>query len=363
MSKKSYLLIMLTALIKTYTVFGKEYSLGLQIRTELQSSSTSSKVGGVGDKKSSDSRFKLRRFRLDFIGKVNHTSSFRLRIRGDKDGIIDGNGQSQNIELAYLDYSPIPILTLRFGKQLTFHGGAEGIDLALGNLYTISSEALAAGGFLSMTGLSIYYLLGKGNTIAFYAGNSTEVDSQLQDNTHTPRIGMFYKGDFKLGKTYFSYFSTPKESRKETEGNGVFAYEKGTDSAVTLSGMGEYKGVGMALTYMATTFGKQKINGIETNDTSLSSLVLCADYKLGPLVPKLKFESSEQKTEEDSESIIKWSKFAVMADFTPEEGGLTYYGAMINNVKKAGKSVVTKTTTKHILVGAFLNTSEALKLN
>ena len=103
------------------------------------------------------------------------------------------------------------------------------------------------------------------------------------------------------------------------------------------------------------------INYFSLPSLSLSQYsVLCTPLQSSSLRPVIAFESSEQKMDDNDESLTKWQKYSLTLEWQPaDSGGLNFYTGMSMNNKEVGKETKTKTSVSNVYAGIFLDASKA----
>lgn len=343
-----------------------KYRLGIEARSQWEGVTTKTKVGSGTETGANDSRVKNNRARVDLSGNPSAKSWYRFHFKFDADGSKkNGAGQSDNLEFFYAGYAFADNFKLDIGRMYSFNGGAYGTVFVKDIYYVAMPTAWVKN--LYFTGLSGEWTFAS-NKLTLRFGNSHDTfkgeytDLNPSTKAHVPAYALIYSGNFGMIIPNFAYYNFPTEQTSVTTTTGATsvttALDKATDSNMSL-GVTAIFGPKVGFSYIDYTQGERKSTAGTTVNKKVvdNSVILQADYKMGEIRPYFIFENATQKTDGDTAKDLKTTKFALIAEYSPDDAaGLTWLGGINSTSSTMGTGdTQTKTSTTGILFGATWN--------
>ena len=326
-------------------------SLSLDLRADMNSTNYNEKAelgnAGISDDTSDFTKFYIQTGRLDYKGKLNDDTSFRLRWRfagKDQGAMSKRDSANSTLDYAYVDHKISDMFSITAGKISgavgAFEGSTSGADMYFtseayngtsflnsgtrlvgftNNLYTTGVQGTfsMAGQDLMVQSTNSDNSIGRSSSVG--NGDVLENSKLSQNKTMT---GVIYKGAF-LEKTLNVILS-----------NHFQNFNSDTKTDLTAFGL-QYKTE--ELTAMVEYFvNKYKsLSGTSTLNDQLTSTVVTVKYTLGQWTPVLKFSSSEEKLDGTTEVKNKYTSYGAAVEFKPKaEDNFRYHIAYNSRTMK-----------------------------
>lgn len=328
-------------------------SISLDMRADYLSQTYNADAIAAGPSTVDNNKFYLQTGRVDFQGKLNDETSYRLRWRfagKDHATLQKRDNTFQDVDYAYISNKLNDMMTLTFGKFGGDIGGFEGANSGADMYFT--SEAyngtsylggFSASGPKTLTGFTnlLYY---SGAKLAFtFADQEINIQGANVDTNngrlaaansgdHTNAAGKFdqnqalyaisYKGKFADNWTIRASYHTMK-----------------TEPAVGLEGKIDYMALGgqfqneswlVQLDYLMNTY--KETNAAETGTDTLSSIVATGKWMfMDNWTAVLKLAYSMEKFDDTTSADNKYTSGGLAFEYKPKKDDMYRYHIAYNN--------------------------------
>lgn len=320
--------------------FAMAGSVNLDFRFESDSSSYNNAAKAAGSTASTS--YLMRTGRVDFKGKLNEELNYRLRWRFDKDSSTAQNKTdnfSSQIDYAYVQHTLVEGLTLTLGKLASEIGSVEGNQPST-DIY-LQSQAyrqISSKGFLYVTGAKISYQY-EGHEGSAYVINQSETTATDQSKSS---YGLTYKASFmeKTLSTIVGYLSDEKQN--------MISPDNKVTTTITSAGV-KWEPKPYYINFDYIIFAEKNVSAVGTNDT-FNTMILEAGYDFDDIIPKIKYEITDKKTDAAASVKEKYDGLSVGAEYRPFSQDTFRYHLMVTqlNIKADGSD---SRYEQHFLIG------------
>lgn len=326
----------LVSLLAPTVGFAEAPKWSAEFHTEFQKNSSENDTNLQDDKENAS--FQIKRARLGLKGSFGESYSYRLRLRFEQSKLDTAtiNGQSQGLDLAYIDHKFNSLYTLRVGRQLTGQNGVYQAGTRLEFWNPLARK------LVRITGVSNQFNFGPMQTLKFNLFNSANdkaTDPAAATRT-TPSYGLTYDGSYMNGmlKANLSYYADPYKEIKTTA--GVALYDSMTNTYASVGIRGTFAGVSVGLSHLAS---EESANSADTENTTFTqttneykSNVIDVTYTMGKYRGFLAYDMSTQSTKtasraaggdvtESASSDTDYTTMLVSLEYLPHAKGDYFY--------------------------------------
>ncbi len=314
--------------------------VNLDFRFESDSSSYNNAAKAAGS--TAGTNYLMKVGRLDFLGKLNEEVTYRLRFRFDKPAstiLHKTDNFSSQVDYAFIQNKLAEGLSLTLGKFASEIGGVEG-NTTSADIYLPSQgyQQIMSNEFLYVSGakLSVNYGFHEASIFVFNQSESTTAEQTKAS------YGLVYKGSFK-DKTIMPVLGFLNDEKQSLSGVG----SKISTTAISAGTKWDPKPYFLSFDYLVLT--EKNVTSIGVND-SWSSLVLEAGYDFEGTIPKLKYETTDKKTDSATTVREKTDGITVGVEYRPYGQESFRYHLMVTqlNIKADGSD---SRYEQHFLIG------------
>ncbi len=312
----------------------------LDFRFDSDSSSYNNAAKAAGS--TAGTNYLMKVGRLEFLGKLNEEVTYRLRIRFDKPAstvLHKTDNFSSQVDYAFIQNKLADGLSLTLGKFASEIGAIEG-NTTTPDIYLPSQvyQQIMTNEFLYVSGakFTVSYDIHEASIFVF---NQSEATTAEQSKAS---YGLVYKGSFK-DKTILpvlGYLSDEKQS--------LIGVDSKISTTITSAGT-KWDPKPYYLSFDYLIFSEKNVTALGTND-SWTSLILEAGYDFEGIVPKLKYETTDKKTDSATTVREKTDGISVGVEYRPYGQESFRYHLMVTqlNIKADGSD---SRYEQHFLVG------------
>lgn len=294
----------------------------LELRMDLQSSSTETKAPSSDAVKSKDTSFKIARAKFNFKGSMSPNVSYRLRV----------DPTQNSVDYAYFDVKYSDTLSVKLGRLFAAYGAVE-------NYYYTDIEVFD----WSQTYAPLYFTEGLEFVVTPAAGQTltvqllndqgnTAADTDLTGDTKAFSYVANWMGSFGPVHPIVSYGSTPRRQYKTVDGNEDDAV------SVTQISVGAKVKLGAAEVdldviqkntpkYDYYAAGATGTTATTQEETKESALIFQTTYKVNKLKPFFKYRADSNEVTDG----VKWDETGLTLGtfYMPDNSGFQYHAAYI----------------------------------
>ncbi len=300
-------------------------SLSLDARVDYNSTTYNSEATA-----SDYSKFYMKTGRLDYLGKLNDETSFRVRWSFTKDpNPQKRDSLPQGIEYAYINHKMSENFSLTFGKMASEIGGFEGLTSGA-DLYLLSEAYTRTDGnsdrigtmfgttdVLYMTGVKAAYSFeGQSFSVAGFNPEADDTDAAAKLDQNYSMFGAVYRGAF-MEKALQVIASFHEAKSSDDNKNDYYAVGVKWDAApITAS-----------LDYVVT---QQKT---AADDNHIASIVGKLAYTgMENWIPRLEITSSQSEVASVKNTYMG---YGIVAEYVPKKEETFRYHIAANQIKES----------------------------
>lgn len=291
--------LLITALAAiTLSATANAGSISLDARGDFEVNQYNDAAEAAATNPRDNHRFLLHTLRLDSVGNLNESTSYRLRFRFNNGALGSRNTRdnlNSAIDFSYIQHRFMENFSVQLGKFGTDIGGIEGMT-AGPDLY-LTSEAYSEQSPLRYgTGIKGSYSIVDQEFAIMTTNQQTDADENGGTaggfNQDREAFGIVYKGNF-MDKTLMPVLSYHEDNLQPTDTTGVAALAKKN----TYSGAGlkfDMSPFFVEADYLYNVFGSRSVD--DQDDKVTTAVATIGGRMMENFVLKAKYEYTEEET-------------------------------------------------------------------